>query len=85
MSTEETVQLLLSAIQKDQNLGSRIYIGFVFYDARTEWNMEEEVIRLAQFRSEIYHSCVWFSEHVTSLAAGVEVVWNWALRWSRAR
>lgn len=70
VSKEDTVRHLLTAIQQR---GSKIYIGFAFYDRRKEWDLEEETIQLAQFGSDMYHSCVWFGEHVTSLAAGSEL------------
>ena len=70
VSKEATVQHLLAAIRQR---GSRITIGFAFYDRRKEWDFEEDVIQMAQFGCDMYHSCVWFGEHVTSLAAGTEL------------
>lgn len=66
VSREATVQHLLAAIQQR---GGKIYIGFEFYDTQHR-DFECNVIQLAQFGSDIIHSCVWFGEHVTIMAVG---------------
>ena len=71
VTKEATVQHLLSAIQ---HRGNKIYIGFTFYDAKIDdKNMQLDIIQLAQFGKNIYHSCVWLGEHVTTLAVGRNV------------
>jgi hypothetical protein len=70
VSKEETVQHLLSAIQQRHN---RLFIGFTHYDHAKEKDFEYDVIQLAQFGKNICHACVWFGEHVCTLAAGSDV------------
>lgn len=67
VSKQDTVQHLLSAIRQR---GDRIYIGFTYYDQTSDRNSDEDIIQLAQFGGNICHSCVWFGEHVTTMAAG---------------
>lgn len=69
VTKEATVQHLISAINQR---GSRLYIGFTYYDPKTERDFEEDVIQIAQFGKNICHSCVWFREHVTTLATSTE-------------
>ena len=66
VTKEATVQHLLSAIQQR---GNRLYIGFTYYNPKQEKDFEEDVVQLAQFGKNICHSCVWFGEHVCTLAA----------------
>lgn len=68
VSKEATVQHLLAAIQQR---GNRLYIGFEFYDDKRYF--EGDIIQLAQFGGNLVHACVWFGEHVTTLAAGREL------------
>ena len=67
VAKEATVLHLLSAIHQR---GDRIYIGFTYYTPKIERDNEEDIIQLAQFGDNICHACVWFGEHVTTLATG---------------
>jgi hypothetical protein len=71
VTKEATVQHLLSAIKQR---GSKIYIGFSYYDAAKDRYIPCDVVQIAQFGKNICHSCVWFGEHVTTLAAGDRIM-----------
>jgi hypothetical protein len=64
---EDTVKHILEAIH---HRGDKIFIGFTYYDSKSEYYREYEIIKMAQFGGTICHACMWFGEHVTTLSAG---------------